>query len=270
MSDGLNARVTQRVDVSPSLMILRVVPDGWDIPPFIPGQFAVLGLPGSAPRCPLSDAEEHPAEPHQLIKRAYSIASSSVAHEHLEFYIALVRSGHLTPRLFALDVGRRVYLGPQISGMFTFDHLPDEAHLVLAATGTGVAPYLSMLRSQLNLDAPRRIAVLLGARHSWDIGYRSELTALQRVWSKFSFLPTISHPDEEPFVWSGATGTIQDLWNGGALARAWGFRPGPDNSHVFLCGHPAMVDGMTRQLVSEGFRVDSPASPGQIHGERYW
>lgn len=73
-----------------------------------PGQFAVLGLPGSAARTTISDPETKPSAPDKLIKRAYSIASSSKAKEFMEFYFSLVPSGELTPRLFKLRSGDRV------------------------------------------------------------------------------------------------------------------------------------------------------------------
>jgi ferredoxin/flavodoxin---NADP+ reductase len=104
----LNAVVTLRNEVSPWLMILQVVPDGWEFPDYVPGQFTSLGLPGSASRCALGGPEPHPADPDKLIKRAYCIASSPVNHEFLEFYVALVPGGALTPRLFNLKIGDRI------------------------------------------------------------------------------------------------------------------------------------------------------------------
>ena len=88
----LNAVVQQRNEVAPGLMVIRVAPEGWELPEFTPGQFAVLGLPPEAPRCELADPDEEEHKPGALIRRAYSIASSSVARENLELYITLVRS----------------------------------------------------------------------------------------------------------------------------------------------------------------------------------
>ncbi len=175
MANDLNAIVVQNIEVSPGLEILRVVPDGWEFPDFTPGQFAVLGLPGSAPRCRVCDPEDEVRDPQKLIKRAYSIASSSVTKEFLELYIVLVPSGSLTPRLFNLTAGDHVWLSPKFSGLFTLEDVPEDKHIVLVSTGTGLAPYMSMLRTQLVCGGPRRSAVLHGARHSWDLGYRSEL-----------------------------------------------------------------------------------------------
>ena len=177
----LNAVLQRRVEVAPGLMVIRVVPDGWELPEFTPGQFAVLGLPPEAPRCELADPDEEEHKPGKLIRRAYSIASSSVAREYLELYITMVRSGALTPRLFALETGDRLWLGPKITGRFTLDEVPGDANLVLIATGTGLAPYMSMLRTMLPECGERRIAVLLGARHSWDLGYQAELVTMDRL-----------------------------------------------------------------------------------------
>jgi ferredoxin-NADP reductase len=69
-------------ELSPRLMILRVAADGWELPDFEPGQFTALGLPGSAPRCRLSEPENPLPDPDKLIRRAYSIASSSQIHEY--------------------------------------------------------------------------------------------------------------------------------------------------------------------------------------------
>jgi ferredoxin--NADP+ reductase len=147
----LNAVVTLRNEVSPWLMILQVVPDGWELPDYVPGQITSLGLPGSAPRCALAEPEKLPADPDRLIKRAYSIASSPVNREFLEFYVALVPGGALTSRLFSLKIGDRIWLSRKAVGKFTFDDskVPKNANLVLVATSSGLAPFVSMLSTYL-------------------------------------------------------------------------------------------------------------------------
>ena len=100
-NDNYNASVGQRVDLNPDLIILRVATDD-PLFDFQAGQYTVLGLAASSPRVPFSDQED-PPEDERLIRRAYSISSSSRRKEYLEFYISLVRSGALTPRLFALQ-----------------------------------------------------------------------------------------------------------------------------------------------------------------------
>ncbi|MHC4403633.1 MAG: ferredoxin--NADP reductase [Planctomycetota bacterium] len=275
MADGavapeLNAVVTQRVEVAPGLIILRVAPEGWELPDFVPGQYVVLALPGSAPRIPGSDPDEKELPPNKLIKRAYSIASSSVAREYLEFYVALVHSGALTPRLWCLDLGSRLWLGRKITGMFTLNSVPEECNVVLLSTGTGVAPYVSMVRTFLTSQTDRRFAVVHGARHSWDLGYQPEMIALARVCPHLDYVPIISRPQEEPTPWPGQVGYCQDVWNDGVVDDLWGFRPNAENTHVFLCGNPAMIEDMLVLLERDGFREHKKKAPGQVHLEKYW
>jgi ferredoxin--NADP+ reductase len=265
----LNAILAHREELAPGLAIFRVVPDGWALPEFTPGQFAVVGLPARSPRVVPSEPEE-PGDPDRMIRRAYSIASSSKQREYVEVFANLVRSGELTPRLFALAPGDRLWLGRKFTGAFTLSEVPPDQHLVLVATGTGLAPYMSMVRTELECGGTRRFAVLHGARHSWDLGYQGELRAMQAHCRNFTYLPTVSRPQGEAAPWGGASGYVQDLWTGGALAQAWGFRPTPADTHVLLCGNPAMIEDMLRRLEGEGFRVHEPRAPGQVHVERYW
>ena len=269
--EEFNAVVTQRLEITPDLIILRVTPDGWELPAFEAGQFAVIGLPPDAPRTEFSDPVEDFVEPrNRLIRRAYSIASSSVATEYLEFYITLVRSGALTPRLFALEMGDRLWLGPKITGMFTLQDVPKNKNVVMVATGTGLAPYMSMLRTYLRENKTRRFVVLHGARHSWDLGYRSELETMQDLCDNFIYIPQISRPANEHIAWSGHTGYVQNLWMDGPLDEVWGGHPTPEDTHVFVCGNPHMCEDVTQILISEGFKEHKRRDPGQVHVERYW
>ncbi len=271
MAKEANATVLQRVDVTPELMILRIVPDGWTLPEFTPGQFGVLGLPGSHPRHEIADPEDPlPVPSGRLIRRAYSVASSSQERQYVEFYISLVRSGALTPRLWTLQTGDHLWMGPKFSGMFTIDRVPAGLDVLLVATGTGLAPYMSMIRSELLNHRERRIGVIHGARHSWDLGYRSELTTLDRLFPGFHYMPIISEPDQEPVPWGGMTGFINERWEEGAFAEILGHRPTPEDTHVFLCGNPMMIEGMIEVLGREGFVEHTKTTPGQIHLERYW
>src|SRR3990167_9356329 len=106
-----NAVLSERIDLSPDLAIFKVKPKGWVIPEFRAGQFVVLGLPGSAPRCVGSQPDEKPADPDKFIQRAYSIASTPLIKDYLEFYITVVRHGLFTPRLFSLKAGDNIFLG---------------------------------------------------------------------------------------------------------------------------------------------------------------
>ena len=266
--DPYNATVVGREELNPQLLILRVRPDN-DLFDFRPGQFAVLGLMGNAPRVIEAAAEDAPAEPDKMIRRAYSIASSNLERRYLEFYLTLITSGALTPRLFALNHGNRVFLGPKASGVFTLDKVAPEKSVVLVATGTGLAPYVSMLRTMLVNDSRRKFVVLHGARFSWDLGYRGELESLSRLRPNFTYIPSITRPDQDPhFI--GYTGRIQTLLEQGVLERESGVVLDPAQAEVFLCGNPDMVKIATGMLQAKGFATKGGAGPVTIHVEEYW
>ena len=265
-----NALVVKKDEVAPGLMILRVKPAGWELPAFIPGQFAALGLPGEAPRVALSDPEDAPAPAGKLIRRAYSIASSSRQREYVEFIIALVRSGALTPRLFALKEGDGVFLSDRFKGMFTLADVAPERDVVMVATGTGVAPYMSMIRTVFTDRPGRRFAIIHGARHSWDLGYRAELSTLAFIQQGFAYLPVVSRPRTEPGGWPGLAGYVQDAWRAGEVEKRWGIKPSPETTSVFLCGAPGMIDEMAALLAADGYREHTRNQPGEVFVERYW
>lgn len=263
-----NATVIGREEINPQLVVFRVRPDQ-ELFEFRPGQFAVLGMLGGAPRVEEAAAEETPAEPDKLIRRAYSIASASVERRYLEFYLTLITSGALTPRLFALAHGGRLFLGPKASGVFTLDQVPAEKAVVLIATGTGLAPYISMLRTLLISDTRRRFVVLHGARYSWDLGYRAELESLARLRPNLTYIPSITRPDQDPhFI--GFTGRIQTLLEQGVVERESGVVLDPTQTEVFLCGNPDMVRIATTFLQEKSFAPKGGTGPATIHVEEYW
>ena len=268
-TQNLNAVIGQKEELTPRQIILRVLADGWGLPHFEAGQYTLLGLPPTAPRCRLSSPEPDPPEPEKMIIRPYSMASSSLTGEYMDFYVSLVSNGALTPRLFALEVGDHLWLSDHIVGAFTLREANPEHHIVLIATGTGLAPYMSMLTTHLDCGGARKVAVLHGAYHSWDLGYRDELLTLQHLCSNFKYLPTIDEPNEEPAPWHGNTGRVQDLWRKGVVRDAFGFMPAPDNTDVFICGNPKMTDEMESILLAEGFQAHTHQQSGQIHIERY-
>ena len=138
------------------------------------------------------------------------------------------------------------------------------------ATGSGLAPFISMLSTYLSSQPKRKVAIIHGARHSWDLGYRSILMTMQHLRPNVTYIPVISRPDEEPVPWKGAIGHVQDVWESGAIEKTWGVRPNPDNTHIFMCGSPQMSESMIEILEKAGFKEDKKNESGQIHVEKYW
>ena len=263
-----NATVLQRAELNPDLIVIRVRPDG-PMFDFKAGQYTVLGLPGSSLRATFSDPETEPPPPDRLIRRAYSISSSSKQNEYLEFYISLVRSGQLTPRLFVLEEGDRIWLGSKAVGQFTLSEVDEDHDLLLISTGTGLAPYISMIRSAHRCGVGRKYYVLHGARYSWDLGFRSELEALDHGCGTFAYLPTVTGVNKDQ-TWQGHAGRIQKLIEDGTLENYLGGQPDPDKLSVFVCGNPEMVRDVQRRFEEMGFRLHSRKEAGSLHIERYW
>jgi len=264
----LNSIVAQVIAVSPSMKIFRIKPDGWDLPEFEAGKFLVLGLYGQHSRVDYAEQEFKASEDDKLIRRAYSIASSS-KDGFVEFFISLVETGQLTPRLFDLKAGDSVFMSQKPTGMFTLDKIAPDQNVVLVATGTGVAPYMSMLRSDA-LSRQGKIAIIHGASISMDLGYHSDMELLERLFpSKFVYYPTITNPEKEVVEWHGDTRFIDDIWNDPKLSEFLGFEPKSDSTHIMLCGNPNMITGMKGALKEQGFKEHTKREPGQIHAEEF-
>ena len=256
----LNSTLVGRIEVTPDLLILQVKPDT-GVPSFLPGQYVALGLPGSAPRLAGSKDEQESPSPEKIIKRAYSIGSSPAQKDYLEFYIAVVPDGSLTPRLAALRPGDRLFSQPKVTGTFTLDGVAENRNLVLVSTGTGLAPFMSMVRTPGTWNPARRITIVHGVRYPSDFAYADELASYSEGGRNFSYLPIASRASEE---FAGRKGRIQKLFESGEIA------PDPATDSVFLCGNPAMIEDMEKHLTNARFVVHSKKTPGNLHIEKYW
>ncbi len=223
--------------------------DAPGVPPFEAGQFLQLGL---------RDGEHH-------VHRPYSVASPH--GPTLEFFIVLVPDGELTPRLWRLRVGDRLEVGHPAAGRFTLSRAPAARDLWMIGTGTGVAPYVAMLRTEEPWRKYERIALVHGVRTRSDLAYRDEFEELQRSHpERFVYLPTTSR-DDEP---GGLSGRVTTLLSSGELEERAAMRLVPEQCAVLLCGNPAMLDDMERDLESRGLKRHRTHTPGQIVVERYW
>jgi CDP-4-dehydro-6-deoxyglucose reductase len=172
------------------------------------------------------------------ITRAYSIASAPSGTNRFELCLNLVTEGIFSPHLFAMKPGDAVDMLPPL-GQFVLRH-PDRDS-ILIATGTGIAPFRSILRAHLIETSPS-FTLLFGVRYEHSLMYRGEFEELARRFSTFRFWPTLTRPDPE---WKGRTGRVQ-----AHLKTAIGERRDVD---VFLCGLRAMVDDVRNILKEMGF-----------------
>lgn len=255
LTPQLNAMLVGRQDLHPELSIVRVRPDQGPAPPFRPGQFVTIGL--------LDAPAEH--SPPKLALRPYSVTSAPDKREDVELYVNLVREGALTPRLWTLHEGGRLYLKPTVGGTFTLDEVPNGKDLVMVATGTGLGPYISMLRHFRGKDRWRKFVIIHGVRNVADLGYRGELEAAARTDANVFYLPTVTREG-----WPGLQGRVQDVLFTGLYAQCVGAPLSPEQCHIFLCGNPVMVEAVESELVARGFRKHKRREPGNVHKEAYW
>jgi ferredoxin--NADP+ reductase len=297
-----NATVLRLLKVHPDLMVMRVRPD-FPRPPHKPGQYTALGLGFWEPRFPGCDDEVlGPGDDTKLARRSYSISCSLLDRrgelldisqtDWLEFYIVLVRESEkekppaLTPRLFMLREGDRLFVGEKIAGNYTLDPVRPDDTVVFLATGTGEAPHNYMLWELLRRGHRGRILSACCVRYARDLAYRSTHEELMRRYPRYTYL---SLTTREPDVLTKGKVYIQDLITSGQLEEVLGQKLDPERAHVFLCGNPRMIGvpeknretgervypkptGVIELLEGRGFRPDQPQLKikGNIHYEEYW
>jgi len=259
-----NATITGKIMITPDLMVLRIRTDEPRYE-FKAGQYTSIGLLASEVRSPNSVMPQEQLPPGELIVRPYSIASAKHDTSDFEFYISQVKSGQLTPRLFNLSLGRRIWIDDKIIGIFTLNHTPQDCNIVMVATGTGLAPYISYLRSHVNDNPNIKLAVIHGAGYPWDLGYYSELTFIQRMFNNFFYYPTLLKADDS---WTGLRGYIQEHLESGLLEQS-GIEINPKKTHFYLCGNPKMVHSVSDFLLKHKYSKHSSKKAGALHIEEY-
>lgn len=226
-----------------------------DVTPFLPGQFLQLGV----------FPEGHDGDESKLINRPYSVASPH--GDELEFFIVLVEDGELTPKLWALNESDSIQVAQRAAGSFTLKKTPEAETLWLVATGTGLAPYIAMLRTDDVWETCKNIVVVHGVRHFADLAYTDELRSFEEKHpERFKFVQSLTREESEGTL----KGRIPALFEDGSIESATGFECRADNSSILLCGNPAMLDTMEEILAKRDMKKHRSKSPGQIVLERYW
>lgn len=251
-----NATLVQRIDLTSALSVFKIRPDEplTGSPTFIPGQYMTLGL----------NNEEKPEL--GSVRRPMSIASAPEEGNMLEFYIRYVNypesDNPLTHLLWKTRAGDRIYLRSKAVGKFTITDTvgDDDPRLrVCVAAGTGLAPFVSMVRSQ-SLSDPHgsldRWGILHGASYPADLGYQEELEALQT--RGLHYLKSVSRPNEAP-GWDGDKGRVEDYFlpeRLAALETGLGLGAGeltPANAVIYICGLQGTIGQTIVRMISRGF-----------------
>lgn len=247
--------ISERKVWSEGLFTLQIqVPE---VEPFLPGQFLHLGVH-------LTGDDDFDGEPH-VINRPYSVASPH--GDSIEFFIVVVENGELTPRLWKLNPGDPILVSQKAAGSFTLLKAPVHENLWLFGTGTGLAPYVAMLRDGHVWEHYRRVFLVHGVRQLTDLGYTQELRNLEQQYpGRFRLCQTLSREQVPGYCY----GRITDLFETGQLEARSGVEIREHNSTVLLCGNPAMLDSMEALLNERNMHVHRSKKPGNIVHERYW
>ena len=252
-----NATLLERTDLAPTLAVFRVRMD--QVPPlaeewFEPGQYVALGL-------------NHDEPGPSSVQRAFSIASEPEERRWLEFYIRWVphpETAHpFTHLLWRTVPGDRIHVGRRCAGRFTLRHTvgPDDRRIkFFVAAGTGLTPFMSIIRSQ-HRKLPRRpqgrLVLLHGASHAHELGYREELERSLRELGG-EYIPTVSRP-ESSSGWTGAKGRVAARLEDDRLEkleRRIGLEAGglsPANAVVYVCGFKGTITESLVRLAGRGF-----------------
>ncbi len=295
-----NATLISLRKANSDLAILRVRPD-FAVPKHQAGQYGTLGLGKWEPRHPECQTEVTKlGEERKMIRRAYSISCSILGDDGeledrsnlpwIEFYIVLVRKSDkdppaLTPRLFMLNEGDRLFVGEKIAGHFNLDPVKPTDNVIFLSTGTGEAPHNYMAWDLLRRGHQGKILAACCVRYKADLGYYDIHQTVMRKFPQYKYLSLTTREA----VNAGHKVYIQDLITSGQLEEQLGDTLDPAQTHVYLCGNPKMIGvkekdpttgqlgypqpmGVIEILSNRGFQVDQPSIKlkGNIHYEEFW
>lgn len=284
MSDdkSIRVKVIEVTRWAPTLLSFKVTrPDGFK---FTAGQFVRLGIHGKDLQyfaqnheTKLITSETQDCEEQgQLVDldgyvfRAYSVASSPY-DEFIEFFSVVIPQGEFTSKVNHIQVGDSLLLNTTPFGYLTLARyqLPLPNDLWLLATGTGLAPFLSILKTIEVWQQYQRIILVYSARTSQELAYQAEIGSIKSIYgdngAAFVFLPIVTREAD----YAGEKARVPNLILSGKLTEVVGQKLDKERSHVMLCGNPQMVEDTKEALKSIGLTMNRRGE-GNIAVENYW
>jgi ferredoxin/flavodoxin---NADP+ reductase len=241
MSGWLTGRVVENRRWTDSLFSLRV--EGAPLR-FQAGQFVRIAL----------DIEG------ERVARAFSFVNPPDEPTH-EFYGVIVPQGPLSPRLAKLNAGDALHVAPNPAGFLVLSEVPDAETLWLISTGTGLAPFLSILRTDTLWKRFRNVVLVHAVRWANELTYRELIAKTPARYVSFVSRETAA---------GSLAGRIPAAIADGRLEAAAGAKLTPESSHVMLCGNPDMLKDAQSALTARGLRKHRRRAPGHITVESFW
>ena len=202
--------------------------------------------------------------------RAYSIVSPNY-EDHLEFLSIKVQDGPLTSKLQHIKVGDKIVVGKKPTGTLLIDYLLPGKNLYLFGTGTGLAPFLSIVRDPETYEKFEKVILVHGVREVAELAYHDYLTQElpdheflgEMVSAQMLYYPTVTR---EPFK---NQGRITDLIESGKLQKDLGLpKFDPEYDRAMMCGSPALLKDLKHILEARGFLEGNTTKPGDFVVER--
>jgi ferredoxin/flavodoxin---NADP+ reductase len=223
---------------------------------FTPGHYTRLGLIGAN---------------GSMVWRPFSVVSS--AHDsHLEFFAVLVPGGDFSVPLSGIHEGEPIHVDKTSYGFMTIDHFAPGSDLWLLASGTGLGPFVSILRDPVTWQSYDRLIVVHSVRCANELAYREEIASIPHEElvkaspGRLRYLPVVTRQ-----ACAGALpARIPQLIADGRLEQAAAVTLDPQHSRIMVCGNPEMTRELRGQLTARGFQTNRRAAPAQLAFENYW
>lgn len=224
---------------------------------FIPGQFARLGINKGD---------------NTIVWRPYSIVSGDY-EEELEFYSIVVPDGEFTQKLKDLKLDDEIYVDKTNYGLLTTDRFENGKHLWLLSTGTGLAPFISIMYDFSIWEQYEKVVLVHCVRQKEELAYQELINNFYTheyygdlVKDKLVYLKIITRENEGADLY----GRITDLLKNNKLEQYVNLPINITDSRIMICGNPQMVDDTRKILAERGLTISRRGKPGNMAVENYW
>jgi len=246
MADWLSSKIVEKTQWNERLFSLRIQSD---FTVFEAGQFVRVALDINGERV---------ARPYSLVNKP--------GEDCLEIYFNIVAEGPLTPELAKLEAGDEIFVTDRANGFLTVDEVPECRHLWLLATGTGVGPFLSTLKSEKVWQRFEKVVLAYSVRDLSELSYRDLIATIEKQrGEQFCFVPFVTREKVDGMMNQRITASIED----GSLEERAGITINTDDSHIMMCGNSAMIASVSACLESRGLRKHRRREPGHMTTEKY-
>ena len=246
MANWLEGKVVENRRLNDYLtsLIIDVELNGYEA-----GQFVRVGLP---------DGDSVLARPYSLV--------NTPEDSHLEVYFNIVEEGPLSPRLFDLKAGDDVLISDNPSGFLTVSEIPQCKHLWMIATGTGIGPFLAILKSSAAWDKFEKILLCYSVSYAEELAYQDTIGKIVETrGDQFCYLPVVTREKLSGSLEKRVPAVMQD----GSLEQKAGVSINAGNSHVMMCGSSDMITDVSAELLSRQMKKHRRRDPGHFTTEKY-